>query len=192
MNPRCFMIKSQNKEFMQALQFQLQEVKQIRFFSFKMNGFYTITVQCYNYYNQQAIFQKDKLYGSYIFLYSIVSIMLSDLFLLHYEPLVSHRFLSAWKDEDVDWSKLASITSLLLDENSPFDFARLLYQKRKRFLLDSILENFRKRNYLFVDYFLDFSSPDYREELRNITEASLAILENKSLYYYMMQFIFQR
>lgn len=190
MNPRYILIKSQNSEFMNAFLYQLREFHQIRFFYFKINGFHTVTIQCYNYYSDKNTLDENKLYGSYIFLYSVVAILLADLLLIHYEHILTHRMLSASKIKKKQLSKLSSISALLLDENSPFEFSTFLYKHRKRVLLDAILKNFRKRNFIFVDYFLDFNAPDYRKKVLEIVEASIAISENKSLYQYVMNFIF--
>lgn len=189
MNPRYILIKSQNSEFMNAFLYQLREIHQIRFFYFKMNGFHTVTIQCYNYYNDKNTFDENKLYGSYIFLYSIVAIILADLFMLYYEPVLAHRILPFFKINKKHLSKLSSISALLLDEGSPFEFSALLYKRRKSYLLDAILKNFRKRNFIFIDYFLDFNAPQYRQELFEIIEASVAILENQTLYHYVMNFL---
>lgn len=190
MNPRAILIKSQNKEFIHTLLFKLKEMKQIRFFHFKCNGFYTITIQCYNYYDRELIFHENQLYGNYIFLYSILSILLSDLLLLHYEHRITHRMLHLKDFTPKELSKLSSISALLLDEESPFEFSKVLYTKRKQIVLTTLLHHFRKHNYIFVDHFLDFNAGDYKTELSKIIEASLEILKDNALYHYMMRFIF--
>lgn len=191
MNPRYILIKSQNFDLINALLFQLKEMNQIRFFHFKINGFYTITIQCHNYYDSESILDKNKLYGSYIFLYSILSIILSDLLITYYEHNLINHMLHNRKLNNDSLNKVSNISSLLLDENSPFEFSKLLYKKRKKYLLDALLINFRKRNFIFVDYFLDFNTPEYQIEISKIVDASLEILDNKLLYNYMMNFIFQ-
>jgi len=192
MKPRYILIKSQNPEFIHALLFQIKEFKQIRFFYFKLNGFYTITIQCHNYYNSQNKLDENKLYGSYLFLYSVLSIMLSDLLIAHYEHGITRHILQKKNLTSKELVKLSNISALLLDENSPLEFSQTLYKRRKNHLLDALFRNFRKRNFIFVDYFLDFNAHDYQNEVSKIVEASLEILENKALYHYMLNFIFQK
>lgn len=190
MRPKCIIIKTQSKDFFNALIYKLTEIKNIRFWAFKFNGFYTITIKCINYYRKDIHADESKLYGSYIFLYSIVSIILSELFLTYYEDLVSKRIIISQKNKKIDFNKLSCISALLLDKNSPFKFSEILYTRRKCFLLDNILQSFRKRNYIYVDYFIYFFAKDYLFELNKIIIASTEILSNKPLYDYMMQFIF--
>lgn len=190
MNSKCIIIKTQAKELFDTLIYKLNELKSIRFWHFKINGFYTITIKCINYYGKDIIFDESKLYGSYIFLYSLVSIILSELFITNYEELISKRIIASFKNKKLDLHKLSSISSLLLDESSPFEFSRILYKKRKRVLLDAILRNFRKRNFIYTDNFVDLLAKDYIFELKKIISASIEILDNKSLYDYMMNFIF--
>ena len=159
MNPRYILIKSQNSDFIYALLFQIKEIKQIRFFHFKLNGFYTITIQCYNYYNSENTFDENKLYGSYIFLYSVISIILSDLLIAHHEHEIARRMLRTKKLTSKELSKVSNISALLLDENSTFEFSEILYKRRKNYLLDALFKNFRNHNFIFVDYFLDFNAP---------------------------------
>lgn len=191
MSPKCIIIKSQSKELYNALVYKLNEIKNIRFFQIKINGFYTIVIKCYNYYNHNNYFDKNKLYGSYIFLYSIISIILSELLIRYYEHSISRRIINSNQYKNSNLQKLSTISSLLLDENSPFEFSALLFNKRKRLLLNALFQNFRKRNFIFTDYFIDFSAKYYIYELKKIFDASIEILENKSLYDYMMNFIFQ-
>ena len=190
MRPKCIIIKTQSKNTFNALAYKLAELENIRFWKFKFNGFYTITIKCFNYYKTNISLNDSKLYGSYIFLYSIVSIILTELFLTYYEELISRRIIITNNDKNIDFSKLSNISSLLLDEHSPFEFSKILYRRRKCFLLDNILKNFRKRNYIYTDYFIDFFAKDYIFELKKIINASIEILHNKPLYDYMINFIF--
>lgn len=190
MNPKCIIIKTQSKDIFNALVYKLVEIKNIRFWNFKFNGFYNVTIKCFNYYEKNAVLNDSKLYGSYIFLYSIVSIILSELFLVYYEDSISKRIINSKKNQMLDFNKLSNVSALLLDKDSPFEFSKILYEKRKCFLLNEILSNFRKRNYIYTDYFIDFYAKNYISELNKVIEASIEILDNKSLYNYMMQFIF--
>lgn len=190
MNPKCIIIKTQSKELFDALIYKIEEATNIRFWKFKINGFYTITIKCINYYKKTFSIDKNKLYGNYIFLYSLVSIILSELFISEYEPLISRRIILSKKHNTSNLYKLCNISALLLDENSPFEFSKTLYRKRKCFLLDSILKNFRKRNYIYTDNFIDFFAKKYLCELEKVIAASFEILNNKPLYEYMMKFVF--
>lgn len=191
MNPRCIILKTRSVEFLNAFIYKLKEIKNIRFFDFKINGWYTVVIKCHNYYNRKNILTASKLYGSYIFLYSIISIIISELLIAYYEHSISRRIIHIKKEKKLDIHKLSNISSLLLDEYSPFDFSRILYKKRKNILLENILKNFRKRNYIYIDNFIDFFAKDYSNELAKIIDVAIEILFNKSLYDYMMNFIFK-
>lgn len=191
MKPKCIILKTQSKEFLDAFIYKLNEFKTIRFFSIKMNGFYTVVIKCHNYYHYFGFQNKSNVCASYIFLYSVISIILSDLFLTYYEHLVSRRMIAAKKNMNLNLNKLSSISSLLLDEHSPFELSETLYKRRKNLLLETLLKNFRKCNYIYTDYFVDFFAKSYIEELEKIIDASIEILNNKFLYHYMMTFVFQ-
>lgn len=192
MKSRYILIKSQNFNLIQMLIFQIQEIKHIRYFDFKANGFYTLTIKCHNYYNSEQIFTDNQLYGNYIFLYSLISMILSDLLIFYYEHDLTNHLLRPRNLDTKELSKISNISALLLDENSPLELSEILYQRRKNLLLDDLFKNFRKRNFIFLDYFLDFNAPKYKEEITKILDASIEILENKTLYNYMMNFIFQK
>ena len=190
MNPRCIIIKSQTKELYYILIYKLKEFKNIRFFYRKINGFYTIVIKCYNYYYPNNQLSESKLYGSYIFLYSIISIILSELFITYHENIISKRIIYTKKLKNIDYKKLSSISALLLDENSPLEFSKILYRKRKNHILNTLFQNFIKRNFVFIDNFIDLFAKDYLYELKSTIDAAIEILHNKSLYSYIMSFIF--
>ena len=119
MSPKCIIIKSQTEELYYILIYKLKDLKNVRFFYKKINGFYTIIIKCHNYYNKDSLLDENKLYGSYIFLYSVVSIILSELLITYYEHIVSKRIIYYKKNKNLDYDKLSTISSLLLDENSP-------------------------------------------------------------------------
>lgn len=193
MNPKCIIIKTTSKEFYIALTHKLKEFKNIRFSNLKINGFYTVIIKCHNYYDENNQAYENALYGSYTFLYSIISIILSELLLTHFENSISKRIVVSqkFKHNNINTKKLSTISSLLLDNDSPFEFSKILYSKRRKIILNTTLENFRKHNFIFIDHFLDFSSKEYINELNDIIDVSMQILENKSLYNYMMNYIFQ-
>ena len=57
-------------------------------------------------------------------------------------------------------------------------------------MLNNLLQNFRRCNFIFTDYYIDFFAKDYTNELKSIIDISIEILNNKPLYNYMMNFIF--
>ena len=118
--------------------------------------------------------------------------MLSGLLIIHYEHNLANRLLKPKKLNISQLTKISNISALLLDENSPLELSEILYKRRKNNLLDALFQNFRKRNFIFLDYFLDFNAPKYREQVLKIIDASIEILENKTLYNYVMNFIFQK
>lgn len=190
MSPKCIVIKSQTEDFYYALIYKLKDFKNIRFFYRKTNGFYTIVIKCHNYYCQDSLLDESKFYGSYIFLYSIVSIILSELLIIYHEDIISKRIIFNKKRRNFNYKKLSSISALLLDEHSPLEFSKTLYRKRKKHLINTLLQNFRKRNFIFTDNFIDFCAKDYLKELESTIDASIEILQNKPLYDYMMSFVF--
>ena len=80
MSPKCIIIKSQSNDFFNILIYKLKKLKNVRFFSIKVNGFYTIVIKCHTYYDKRSTLDETKLYGSYIFLYSIISIVINNFF----------------------------------------------------------------------------------------------------------------
>ena len=112
MNPKCITIKTQSKDFYNALIYKLNEIKNIRFASIKLNGFYSVIIKCHTYYNRVSRLNETKLYGSYIFLYSIVSIILSELLICYYENSISKRIINQTQFTNVKIHKLSNIPQL--------------------------------------------------------------------------------
>ncbi len=191
MCPKCIIIKSLSKEFHDSFLYKLKEFHNIRFFHAKINGLYTVVIKCHTYYQKDSKYTDQKIYGNYIFLYSMVSIILVELLLTYYEQGVSKRIICSHAKNIKNIHKLSCLSALLLDENSPFEFSKNLYQRRSRCLLDAILLHFRKKNFIYTDHFIDFSAPVYLAEMEKIIAISNEILENKSLYNSIMGFIFQ-
>ena len=61
MNPKCIILKTQSINVFNAFLYKLNEIKNIRFFNFKINGWYTVVIKCHNYYNRQDIFTDSKM-----------------------------------------------------------------------------------------------------------------------------------
>mgnify|MGYP002315819126 FL=1 len=69
-----------------------------------------------------------------------------------------------------DINKISNIVHVVLDSNFPSIESKKLYLYRKDLILNKLLLNFRKRNYIHVDYFAYFKLKDYHNHLENIIE----------------------
>ena len=178
MKPRCVIIKTQSLDFFTALLFKIKEIENLRFFNFKINGLYTIVIKCHNYYNKQNTHASIDLYGNYIFIYSVLSIIISELLISYYEHSVSRLIIHKKKLQNINISKLSNISSLLLDKDSPIELSKKLYNKRKNSLISSLFKNFRKQNYIYIDNYIIFTAKDYLKELESLIDKAIEILLN--------------
>lgn len=177
MNSKFIIIKITSKKFYILLIRKLTEYKHIHFISKKINGIYTIAIKCENFYN--GILNSnisDNIYKSYIYLYTNISIILSELIIEFYELKITHqilasqyRYLSSYKKY-----KIRNILQAVLDVNFPSSESRKLYLYRKDLILNKLLLNFRNCNYIYPEHFAFFKLPNYHEHLENIVEKTCA------------------
>ncbi len=183
MNPKFILIKIQSKNFYNLLIRELTNYKKIYFFSKKINGIYVIAIKCENYYkkiltakaflphiSQKYINKSEKLHLSYIYLYTSISLILSELIIKFYEIKIAKQILSnryAYLSI-YEQNKLKNITSAVLDSNYPSISSKKLYLYRKDLILNKLLLNFRNCNYLYVDHFAFFKLSNYYEHLEDI------------------------
>ncbi len=73
------------------------------------------------------------------------------------------------------FGKIKNITSMILDVNFPSDYARKLYLYKKDLILSKLLTNFRKRNYLQIEGFANFTLDNYYLFLEDVIEKSAHI-----------------
>lgn len=170
--PKSIIIKSNTNFLIDDLKKVLSEYPNIRFFCKKINGEKTIVIKCFNYYNKQAIESNKNFYGNYIYLYTCLSLILSDLIVAHFETILIHRILkyNYFYFEGNKLSKIANVTNLILSANAPIEYSNEFFLYRKQLVLSSLLKNFRKTNYLHIDSFINFSLPEYYDFLNEIVD----------------------
>ena len=177
MNSKFIIIKIHSKDFYTLLIRKLTEYKHIHFVSRQINGVYTIGIKCENFYNKVLNSNdNDNIYKSYIYLYTNISLILSELIIEFYELKITHqildsqyRYLSSYKKY-----KIRNILQAVLDVNFPSSESKKLYLYRKDLILNKLLLNFRNCNYIYPEHFAFFKLPNYHEHLENIVEKTCA------------------
>ena len=173
MNPKFIIIKIYSKSFYEILIRRLTEYKHIHFVSKKINGLYTISIKCESYYNNILKTHKyDNVYQTYIYLYTNLSIILAELIIEFYELKITHRILFSQHRYLSSHTKyrIKNILHSVLDSNFPSIESKKLYLYRKDLILNKLLLNFRKCNYIYPEHFAFFKLPNYYEQLENIVE----------------------
>ena len=164
MNPKLIIIKIHSRTFYKLLVSELTNYKRLKFYHKKINGIYTVVIKCQAYY--ENLFNtkiEPNIYLSYIYLYTSVSLILSELIIKFFEQKITYQILSSKY-------KYLPIVHVVLDSNFPSIESKKLYLYRKDLILNKLLLNFRKRNYIHVDYFAYFKLKDYHNHLENIIE----------------------
>ena len=92
--PKSIIIKSNTNNLIKQLVNELYQYPNIRFFKRKINGEETLVIKCFNYYNNLAIENKKNFYGNYIYLYTCLSLLISDLIVETYENTLVKRILN--------------------------------------------------------------------------------------------------
>lgn len=177
MKSKFIIIKIQSTNFYTLLIRKLTEYNRIHFISRKINGTYTVAIKCENFYN--SILKCDinnNIYKSYIYLYTNISLILSELIIEFYELKITHQilysqynYLSSYKKY-----KIRNILQAVLDVNFPSNESKKLYLYRKDLILNKLLLNFRNCNYIYPEHFAFFKLPNYHEHLENIVEKTCA------------------
>lgn len=192
MSAKSILIKTHSKELSELLTSELDNLKNVKFFSRKINGLYILTIKCNNYYSYLNLDLSTSFYKNYIFLYSTTSIILSELLIKFYEEKLANRFLYSqyfYFPKKV-LTQLTNISSLVLSEELPDYKTNELYLIRKEILLQELLDNFKKRNYLTIESFINFSAPLYHETLEYILSTSIQlILSNQDLFHWQINCI---
>lgn len=173
MNPKIIIIKIHSKAFYKLLVSELTNYKRLKFYHKKINGIYTVVIKCQAYY--ENIFSKkfeSNIYLSYIYLYTSVSLILSELIIKFFEQKITYQILSSkYKYLPMhDINRISNVVHVVLDSNFPSIESKKLYLYRKDLILNKLLLNFRNRNYIHADYFAYFKLKDYHNHLENIIE----------------------
>lgn len=177
MNPKFIIIKIQSASFFKMLVRKLTEYNHIHFTSKKINGLYTISIKCEHYYNSLLnTHVYNNIYQTYIYLYTNLSIVLSELIIEFYELKITHQILTTQYSYLPAYKKyrIRNILQSVLDSNFPSSESKKLYLYRKDLILNKLLLNFRKCNYIYPEHFAFFKLPNYYEHLENIVEKTCA------------------
>lgn len=186
MSAKSILIKTNSKELYEILTEEFIHAKNIKFFSKKINGIYTFVIKCNEYYSCLSLPKSKSIYGNYIFLYSSVSIILSDILIKYYESLLARRFITSqyFYFPKTILTQLTNLSSLILSDNLPDYSNNELYLLRKEIILHELLNNFQNRNHIFLDSFINFSASRYHEMLEYILSTSVElILSNQDLFH---------
>ena len=142
MNPKFIIIKMYSKSFYKTLIRKLTEYPRIHYVTRKINGLYTISIKCESYYNKILKTRKyDNVYQTYIYLYTNLSIILSELIIEFYELRITHQILSVQHRYLPSYKKyrIKNILNAVLDSNFPSIESKKLYLYRKDLILNKLL-----------------------------------------------------
>lgn len=193
MFPKQIIIKSRSKNFSHLLKDELNAIPSIRYIHHKANGFYTTSIKCANYYKKINCTNDTSFYGSYIYLYTNVSLILSDIFMKHYERYLITRFIKMnyFYFTNEEQKQIFNISSSLLDPSSPIERNGNLYLSRKEILLNYLLENFRNKNHINVESFFNFSVPNYTRKVEDIIDTAVEIYSYDINYIELIKYILE-
>lgn len=193
MQPKSIIIQTHSKSFFDKIYFELQNINCINFWGKKINGVYVITIKCLNYYKKFDIDINYNFIGSYIFLYSNLSLILSDLIISEYEQIYVNRIMrdNFFYFPSSSQNNIKNITRCILDTNSPYEESTKFYLHRKELILRNLLSNFRKRNFINIDAFVNFRNQDYINILNDVVDNSVSLFLSDKNYVELLKFIFQ-
>ena len=191
-------IKTLNKQLNNAFLNTLSNYPKIIFFNKKINGEFVTTIKCHNYYKDLCIFSdfkkntiKENIYGNYIYLYTNVSLILSELIIDFFEKLIVSRLINNYYFyfSNSEITKIKNISNIILDPNFPSDNSRKLYLYKKELVLTKLLLNFRKQNYLTIEAFANFSLDNYYFFLDDVIEKASHIYFSNTNHDDLINFI---
>lgn len=170
MKAKSIIIKSNTSFLSKQLVNELTEYPNIRFFHKKINGENTIVIKCFNYYDRKKKENSKNFYGNYTYLYTCISLILTELIITNYENIFINRILkyNYFYYEKTKLKKISNITNLILTPNNLLENSHELLLYRKQLILASLLRNFHKRNYIYLEGFINFSLSQYIEFLEEI------------------------
>lgn len=189
MSAKSLLIKTHSKKLHELLVKEFLESSKIKFFSKKINGAYIITIKCNDYYSFLSFPTSKSIYGNYIFLYSSISIILSDILIRFYENIFAKRYIASqyFYFPKTVINQLNNLSSLVLSDSLPDCSNNELYLFRREILLHDLLNNFQKQNHILIDSFINFSAPNYHEILEYILTTSVElILSNQNLFHWQI------
>lgn len=171
MQPKFLILKFLDKNLSDLFIKKISEYPRINFIQKNFNGTCNVFIKTDKYF--EFILKehsKNNFYTSYIYLYTCVSIVLSEFIIDNFELKIAHQILgSKYKYLNKHTkNKLKNIIHFVLDSNYPSDTSKNLFLYRKDLILRKLLLNFRTSNYLYVDHFIYFKLTDYYLHLENI------------------------
>ena len=172
MKPKSIIIKSNTSNLITQLKKELTSYPSIRFINKKINGESTIVIKCFNYYNSSKKENDKNFYGNYIYLYTCISLILTDLIIINYENIFLNRILhfNYFYFEKSKLKKIFNIANLILSPNSPLENSHELLLYRKQIILSELLKHFHKKNYIQIDGFINFSLSNYNNFLEEVID----------------------
>jgi hypothetical protein len=193
MQPKSLCVRSMSEKFIDVFEEELKKINSIRYVRRKINGLHTVIIKCSNYYNAFTNENQKSFYGSYIYLYTNISIILSELIISFYETLLSERLIRAqyFYFNSKDREQILNITKSMLDPTFPLTSNKNMYLDRKEKLLCGLLKHFRKTNRLEIDAFVNFASGLYTVELEETINTSVDLFLLDKNYYDIITFILQ-
>lgn len=189
--PKSIIIKSNTHNIIEQLVNELYQYPNIRFFKRRINGEETLVIKCFNYYNNLAIENQKNFYGNYIYLYTCLSLLISDLIIETYENTLVKRILNYnyfYFGKPIQ-NKVLNIINLILDSNSPIENSKEFFLYRKQIILSKLLHNFRKTNYLHLDSFMNFSLASYTEFLEEVIDTIIQLFLSNSTSLEYLNFV---
>ncbi len=171
MQPKFLILKFLSKDFSDLFVQKISEYPHIIFTNKKINGTHNVFIKTDKYFEfVLKNINKNNFYTSYIYLYTCISIVLSEFIIDHFELKLAHQILSSkYKYLNIHTkNKLKNIVHFVLDYNYPSESSKNLFLYRKDLILRKLLLNFRTSNYLYVDHFIYFKLTDYYLHLENI------------------------
>lgn len=189
MQPKKIIIKTLYKKLNCAFCNTLKKYPRINFFNKKINGQYVTTIKCSNYYDCSSNF--DNVYGSYVYLYTSISLILSELiidfFEAHFISFLINDYYFYFSNKEK--SRIKNISSILLDSNFPSDSSKKLYLYKKDLILSKLLTNFRHRNHISIEGFANFGLDNYFSFLDDVIEKSAHVYFSDSDTSLLINFI---
>lgn len=171
MQPKFLILKFYSRTLFENFIQKLSEYPHIFFCSKKFNGTYNVIIKTQNYFKEILQTEVDfKFYASYIYLYTSISMILSEFIIDNFEIKLANQILSSKYKylNSHTQNRLKNIVNVVLDFNYPSSTSKKLFLYRKNLILNKLLLNFRKSNYLYVEHFAYFKLPDYHLHLENI------------------------
>ena len=177
MKPRKIIIKTIHQNIAKKFCEMLNSYSKIIFFCKKINGEYRITIKCSNYYDGILFPYNSNTYHTYLYLSTVVSLLLCDLFIDVYEEKIISAYLCEYSSflSKSTLQKIKNITSLMLDQNFPSSHSKSLFYYKKNLIFQQLLSHFKNQNHLYIDAFAFFSLENYHSFLERIVLESFEI-----------------